>query len=225
MRYIIILLLFLSITGTSQAQDANTININATAKVMVPADEIAFQINLNAEAETPQEAYDLHKEREKVLVELLKKHDIEEKNINFEPIAISRIHNAQYSSSGKDVIRTRQTVTLSLDDFHIYEEIQVTLIASQFDEFSGNFMSSETERGEEQALQQALRTAREKANTIAQETGVTISGIKNISYSYNQSGPRPLMERSAMKSSDSLMDFAQAVSISANVSVTYNFEE
>ena len=223
MRVLLLAISLLLSTAVAHAQ--NVININASAKVVVPADQISFSINLNAEAENPQEAYDLHKKREQVLVELLKKHDIKEEDINFEPISISRINRSQYSNSSKDVVRTTQNVTLSLDDFDTYEQIQLTLIESDFDEFNGNFMSSEAERGEEQALQQALTTAREKAATIAQATGLSISGIKNISYSYNQSGPRPLMERSAMKASDSLMDFAQTVSVSANVSVTYNFQQ
>ena len=223
MRVLLLAISLLLSTAVAHAQ--NVININASAKVVVPADQISFSINLNAEAENPQEAYDLHKKREQVLVELLKKHDIKEEDINFEPISISRINRSQYSNSSKDVVRTTQNVTLSLDDFDVYEQIQLTLIGNDFDEFNGNFMSSEAERGEEQALQQALTTAREKAATIAEATGLSISGIKDISYSYNQNGPRPLMERSAMKASDSLMDFAQTVSVSANVSVTYNFEQ
>jgi len=223
MRVLLLAISLLLSTAVAHAQ--NVININASAKVVVPADQISFSINLNAEAENPQEAYDLHKKREQVLVELLKKHNIKEEDINFEPISISRINRSQYSNSSKDAVRTTQNVTLSLDDFDVYEQIQLTLIGNDFDEFNGNFMSSEAERGEEQALQQALTTAREKATTIAEATGLSISGIKDISYSYNQNGPRPLMERSAMKASDSLMDFAQTVSVSANVSVTYNFEQ
>lgn len=225
MRYFIILISFICLTGTSQAQDSNTLNINANAEVFVPADKIAFHINLNAEAETPQEAYNLHKKREKVLVDLLKKHDINEKNIDFEPISISRTNESRYNNSDKESIHTRQTVTVSLDDFGLYEKIQLTLIANNFDEFSGNFMSSETKKGENEALKKALQLAREKANIIAGESGLTITGIKNISYSYNQGGPQPMMEMTARKSSGSLMEFNQTLSITANISVTYHFEE
>jgi len=219
MRYLILCISLFITVGSTVAQ--NTINISATSKVLVPADEIAFQININAEGDTPQQAYDLHKEREQVLVKLLKKHNIKEENINFEPISISRVTNSQYGGERQDFVRTRQSVTLSLDDFDLYEEIQLTLIENDFDEFSGNFRSSETESGENEALKKALKIAREKANIIANETGLSISGIKDISYSYNQNGPRPMMEMAYQKSSDSLMEFNQTVSISANVSITY----
>ncbi|MEL7834178.1 SIMPL domain-containing protein [Fodinibius sp. Rm-B-1B1-1] len=223
MRTLTLFISLFLITTIAQAQ--NEISINATAQVAVPADEIAFQINLNAEAETSQEAYDLHKKREKVLVELLKEHDIKEENIDFEPISINKSYSDQYSRDQKEVIQTSQMVVLTLSDFDIYEQIQITLISNDFDEFSGNFMSSESEKGEEEALKKALNMARDKAELIAQESGVTITGIKNINYSYHHRPPQPMMEMSARKSSDSLLEFDQSVSVSANVSVVYTFEQ
>jgi uncharacterized protein YggE len=223
MRYLIILISFISVTGVSQAQ--NVISVNASAEVLIPADKISFRITLNAEEETPQEAYDLHKERENVLTDLLKKHEINEKNINFEPILITKRYNNRRPENGQKGIITRQTVILSLDNFDKYEEMQVTLIENGFDEFSGNFMSSEFKKGETEALTNALKTAREKADIIARETGLTIRGIKDINYSYNQDPPRPMMEARASSDSGSLMEFDQSVSVSASVSVSYHFEE
>ena len=220
------LTLFLSLfifTATAQAQ--NEISINAGAEVMVPADKIAFQINLNAEGDTPQEAYNLHKEREKVLVRQLKKYDIKDEDLNFEPISINKTYNNSYGNKEEKRIKTRQNVILTLDNFDIYEQIQITLIENNFDQFSGNFMSSESKQGEDKALKKALKLAREKAEIIAQETGLTISGIKNINYSYSSRPPRPTMEMTASKAADgNLLEFDQSVSVSANVSVTYKFE-
>lgn len=223
MRYFIILISFIFTTGVLQAQ--NIISINASAEVSIPADRIAFNITLNAEGETPQKAYNLHKEREKVLVELLKKHDIREENIDFEPISITKRYNNHPPSNEKQRVITRQRVILSLDDFELYEKIQITLIENGFDEFSGNFLSSESKKGEDEALKKALKTAREKADIIARETGLTIDGIKEINYSYNQDSPRPMMEMRATSDSGSLMEFDQSVSVSASVSVSYNITE
>ncbi|NIT56840.1 MAG: DUF541 domain-containing protein [Aliifodinibius sp.] len=223
MRALIFLLTLFIFTTSGQAQ--NEISINAAAQVLVPADKIAFQINLNAEGDTPQEAYDLHKKREKVLVRQLKKHNIEDKDLNFEPISINKTYNGSYRNEKNKRIKTRQRVTLTLDDFDIYEQIQITLIENSFDEFSGNFTSSESEKGENEALKQALNIAREKAETIATETGVTITGIQNISHSYSSRPPRPMMEMTASRAPDSsLLEFDQTVSVSANVSVTYKFK-
>lgn len=224
MRTLSLFLVLFLFTGATQAQE-NTISINSSASVEIPADRIAFHINLNAEAATPREAFDLHKEREEVLLELLKKHQIEEENINFEPIAISRtnVHREDQESR----IRTRQSVILKLSDFDRYEEIQVALIESGYDEFNGNFVSSEAESGKDEALKEALKTAREKAELIAKESNLQLDGIQSIDFSYNQSPPRPLMEMAAFqqdRSESSLIsEYGQSVSVSADVSVKYSF--
>lgn len=225
MRYFIILLSFVFATGTLQAQ--NVISINASAEVLVPADEISFHITLNAEAETPQEAYELHKEREKVLVDLLKEYRIPERRIKFDPISITR-RNTNRSSNPNDEkvqILTRQNVSLALDDFDIYEKIQIALIDNDFNQFSGNFTSSESEKAKDEALREALKTAREKADIIAREMGLSISGTEEINYSHNVDPPQPMMEMRATDGSDNLMEFDQSVGVSASVSVSYKFEE
>lgn len=225
MRYFIILLFFLFVTGTSQAQ--NVISVNASAEVLVPADEIFFHIILNAEAETPQEAHELHKERESVLVDLLEEHRIQERNIDFDPISITRrdFNRPPNQNDENDRVITRQRVTLALDNFEVYEKIQIALIDNGFDEFRGNFESSESKRAEDEALREALKTAREKADIIARETGLAISGIEEINYSHSQEPPRPMMEMRGVGGPDNLMDFEQSVSITASVSVSYKIRE
>jgi len=225
MRVLTFLFALLACSGPLQAQ--HEISINASSEVMVPADKIAFQINLNAEASTPQEAYDLHKEREKVLVNQLKKFDIKDEEINFEPITINKRYDNSYPKKEDKRIQTRQQVVVTLDDFDIYEKIQITLIENNFDEFSGNFLSSESKEGEDKALKKALKIAREKAEIIAGETGLTISGINNINYSYSQRPPRPMsMDMMRAQSAESnLLQFDQTVSVSASVSVTYTFKK
>lgn len=222
-----VLTLFISLFIFSTSAFAQQeISINAAAEVQVPADKIIFQINLNAEGDNPQETYELHKEREKVLVEQLKKHDIKEEDLKFDPISINKTYNGNRHTNQEKRIQTRQSVTLTLDDFDIYEEIQITLIENDFDEFSGSFTSSKSKKGEDEALKKALQQAREKAELIAEESGVTIKGIKNINHSASSGPPRPMMEMTASKASDgNLLEFDQSVSVSANVSVVYNFEE
>lgn len=224
MRTLTLCLAFFLFAGSTQAQE-DVISINSSASIEIPADRIAFNINLNAEADTPRKAYDLHQEREEVLLELLNKHKIEEENIDLEPISISRTNTQREDQEPR--IRTRQRVLLTLSDFDLYEEIQIALIDSGYDEFNGNFISSESESGKDEALKQALRTARDKAELIAEESGLQLSSIKSIDFSYNQSPPRPMMEIAAYQRDQSksslVSEYAQTVSVSADVSVQYSF--
>ena len=225
MRRLTLLLSLILFTGVAHAQQKQkkTISINASATVEVPADQIAFNININAEADNPQQTYSLHKEREQVLLDLLKKHDIKEENIDFEPIGITRVNRR---NEQKDQVRTSQSVTLTFSEFEKYEEIQVTLIENNYDNFNGNFMSSEMDTGKDEALKKALKTARTKAEIIAQESGLTLTDIQNINFSYHQRPPRPMDLMSGyakMESSSMVSEYDQSVSVSAQISVNYGF--
>lgn len=222
------LVLFLSLfvyIGSAQAQE-NAISINSASSVDIPADRIAFNINLNAEANTPQEAYDMHQKREKVLLDLLKEHQIKEENINFQPISISRVRT--HPEGQENRIRTRQDILLTLSDFDVYEIIQIALIDNGFDDFNGTFTSSETDKGKDQALKQALEIARKKAELIARESDLHITSIKSIDFSYNHSPPRPMqLEAAAFRdqaNSSLVSEYGQTVSVSANISLKYNFK-
>lgn len=219
-----ILLLILTLAAFIPTADAQVISVNASATVPIPANQINFHITINAEGKTSAEVYDLHKKREKVLVTLLTKHQIKEKNINFEPISITKTDNNRFANSREELIVSRQNVVLSLNDFDIYEQIQITLIENDFDEFNASFTSTETKEGETEALKKALNLAREKANIIAENTGLSITGIKEINYSYNHNPPHPRMEMQLAASPDNLLEFDQTVSVSASVSITYTIQ-
>lgn len=224
-------LVFFGVNGTTFAQQNSerTITINMSASELLPADLIIFNININAEADTPQEAFEIHKEREAVLAELLKEFDIEEDDIKYEPIRMNKRHrNNSYGNKDESQITvTNQSVSVTFSDFSIYEKIQVSLIENDFDSFNGQFSSSEISEGKEQALISAIEAAKEKAEIIAKTSGVKLGPVQNIHYSDHQIGfPRRSdgMEMRAMSADASMMDFAQTVSVTANVNISYFIE-
>ncbi|MFH5832883.1 SIMPL domain-containing protein [Halalkalibaculum sp. DA3122] len=229
MRYLLILLSFYFIVPPAPAQQPqdNIISVTASGEVELPADIIQFNINLNAEADTPQKAYELHKEREKVLVDLLDRYEVNEDQIRFQPISIQKRYTDEYVPGGererKEIFQTKQQVSLALRDFEIYEQIQVTLIEHSFDQFSGNFLSSDQQQGEDEALRQAMRKAQNKVDIIAEEAGVVLGDIKSINYHESQYYPGQRMESMAMKAADSpsLMQYEQTVILEASVTIQY----
>lgn len=229
MRHLFGLSLFIFGMGcTTQAQQQTTnkekISINMTASELIEADLIIFNININAEGNTPRSAFDLHKERETVLANLLKKFDIKEQNIRFQPIRISK----RYTNNGKSQLsQTNQQVSVTFSDFDIYEDIQLTLIENNFDNFSGNFSSSKLEQGKEKALLAAIENSKERAQLIAKASGITLGSIVNISYSDYTVTPSRNFARSemmVMDTSSSMMDFAQTISVTANISIEFSID-
>ncbi|MDR8390532.1 SIMPL domain-containing protein [Aliifodinibius sp. S!AR15-10] len=229
MRYLLTLFSFFLIATISNAQQQqeHVVSITTSGEVELPADIIQFNINLNAEQDTPQKAYDLHKKREKVLVKLLDKYDVAEENIRFQPISINKGYTDEFrAGQGREripVYRTNQQVSLTLKNFDVYEKIQVTLIENGFDQFNGNFLSSDQTKGEDDALRQAIKEAKNKADIIAKEADLKLGGIKSINYQESQMYPRQQMETMAMRSADSqsLMKYDQTVILKASVTMEF----
>lgn len=224
MRISSLFIFFLLISLSINAQDNGYITITSEGSVELPADIIRFNVNLNAEGDTPQKAYNLHKQREGALVKLLDKYEINEEDIHFEPISISKSGRVARHSDEDPTYQTRQVVSLTLRDFDIYEEMQVTLIEENFDNFSGNFMSTDEESGKDRALRRAIQTAKEKAQIIAKEAGIKLGSITGIDYSHSQYRPVYAQSRDLAISEGSggqLMKFDQVVTITANISINF----
>ncbi len=198
-----------------------SISINMSASELLPADLIIFNININAEGDSPREAFEIHKKRESVLADLLKKFDIDEEDINFQPVQISK----RYSNNGRNMIpQTNQQVSVSFNDFKIYEEIQVRLIENGFDSFNASFSSSKLESGKLKALESAIASAKERAQLIAKASGVKLGSVINISYSDYQVTPfraKSTMDMEQVVVSSSMMDFDQTVSVTANINIEF----
>lgn len=221
----ICLTLFLSTALTNavyaQSNNPHTLNITTTAEVQLPANLIQFNINLNAEADTPQEAYNKQKELETVLVSLLKKYDIDEKDIRFQPISINEIRDRTEDGLVK-TYRTRQMVHVTFSNFDIYEEIQIALINNGFDDFSGNFMSTEKESGMKNALRKAIDKAEATAKLMADQADAVLGKVVHMAYSQHTVRPyRVEMKSVAMDAAGGLLQYNQVVVVSATVSMEF----
>lgn len=223
-------LLFFGISCTTLAQQPvseRTITINMSASELLPADLIIFNVTINAEGETPQEAFDLHRERESILAGLLKDLNIREENIDFEPIRMNRrqVNGNRYNNQEPQyVTNTNQSVSITFNDFEMYERIQLTLIENDFDTFNGQFSSTKIAEGKEKALISAIEASRERAELIAQTSGVEVGDIYTINYSDHQvSIPRKVnsMEMMSMAADATMMDFAQTVEVRSNINISY----
>ena len=220
MKHLSIAILFIFGLGcATNAQhlinDQKKISINMTATEAVEADLIIFNININAEGKNPRDAFTLHKERETVLADLLMKYNITEEDINYQPIRI----NKRYTNNGKT-----QLVSVTFSDFDIYDEIQLTLIENNFDNFNGSFSSTKLAQGKENALISAIEAAKQRAQLIAKTSGVELGGVITISYSDYTVTPYKRAESSrlmSMDASSSMMDFSQTISVTANISIEF----
>lgn len=221
----LILMLFVGCKATAQpmhpTQNEQIITISTSATELLPADQIIFNITINAEEESPQLAFNRHKEMETELASMLKEMDIDETNIRFQPVRISK----SYRNDRKDQYsQTNQQVQVTFSDFALYEELQIALINTGFNSFNASFSSSKIAEGKNTALKKAIETAKEKASIIAQSAGVRLGGIKSISYGDFSVQPFQELRTSAdfsLAKAPSLMDFEQTVAVTANISIEF----
>jgi uncharacterized protein YggE len=224
-------LLFFGISCTTLAQQPiseRTITINMSASELLPADLIVFNVNINAEGKTPKEAFELHRERESLLAELLSELSIKEENIDYEPVRMNRrqINGNRYNNEAPEYITsTNQSVSITFEDFSIYEDIQLTLIENGFDSFNGKFSSSNIAEGKEKALISAIEASKERAELIAKTSGVELGPVSTIDHSDHYIGiPRTTansMEMMSISRDASMMDFSQTVEVRASINIRY----
>ena len=205
----------------SQNSTERTISISMTASELLPADLITFNVTINAEANTPQDGFAIHQERESVLARLLKKHDIKESDIHFQPVSMRKRYN-----NDRDNYRTTtsQQVSVSFSDFSNFEVIQMSLIEHGFDQFNGSFSSTKMSEGKDAALVTAIEAARQKAELIAKTSGDSLGKVKSITYGdYVVSSRMMNMEFDGMMEMkrSSMMEFDQSVKVSANISMVF----
>ncbi|MEX1011768.1 MAG: SIMPL domain-containing protein [Balneolaceae bacterium] len=194
--------------------------VQATAQVDVPADRVQLQIQMTVTDNTPQRTFELHKEREQALVQLIEEQDIDPSTLRFQPVTIHQVR-----SQGTNEYRTQQRVSLTLEDFDLYEEIQVYLIRNGFDNFSGQFASSKQSEGEREALNLAIKSAREKADQIADALDLKVVRVHSVEHRSAPSTGNIAVEAALMRSdSGSLMEFEQTIRIESSVEISFTMQ-
>lgn len=215
-----LILLLLSGLGPIQAQQLQ-VSVEATGEVSLPADLVSLQIQVTVSDSTPQVVFQRHQELEEHLGSLIRNQQIDSSHLYFQPMNISSAWNRE----NELFYTSRQQVRLTLDDISRYERIQVYLIENGFDNFSGQFGTSEVKHGESEALKNAMERARQKAEVIASSIDKSIQQVLAVEHGTPPDIFQPNVEAAMYRAdSSSLMEFSQEVVIRSTVKVVYILE-
>lgn len=223
------LFLFLSTFFNAQAQmnthshsaDYKYITISAIGEAVVPADFAVLSINIGVSNPDAERAFELHKERESYLANLLSEMELPDENISYQPISI----RPDRQRDGAIHTATNQSIRLELDDFDQLSELQVQLISNEFDNFSGSLASSHIEEGNREALKQAVENARADAELLADAAGNELGEVLWIEHTADR-GYRPAatFESTQFRTADygpSLGDFSQTITVQKNIQIRF----
>jgi len=223
-----ILLFFIAI-GTAHTQAISTsgglagnyITISSTGEAVVPADIAILSITIGVSNPDAERAFELHKEREAYLANLLTEMDFSDDKIRYEPISI----RPERQRDGAVHTATNQRIRLELEDFEQLSELQVELISNEFDNFSGSLASTQIERANRQALRQAVSNARADAELLADAAGKSIDQVLWIDHSSDRGYRQPVtFETAQLRSADygpSLGDFSQTITVQKNIQIRF----
>lgn len=223
--FLFVIFLSSPIGVSAQSSDYDSrISVDAVGEVQIAADLIHFRVNITQFKKDAREAFEIHKEQEQYLTELLLEEGIADSNITANPISIS--HISRYNNTGESGYETQQQVLISLDDVTQFESMQIKLIENGFTNFSGSFASTQIEEASDEALRKAVHEAREKAEILAEAAGKTITDVLTINY--NSARPYAARAESVQMAFDvsggSLLQFERTIPVRENVSVQFRIE-
>lgn len=215
---------FMNLSAQPAADDAR-ITVDATGEVLVPTDRIHFQVNITQFKQDAREAFQLHKEQERYLTELLLEEGIEDINITANPISIN--HVRRYGNTEQSGYETQQQVMIVLADVDQFETMQIKLIEHGFTNFSGSFSAENLDDASDEALQKAVEEARRKAELLAEAAGKEIADVVTINYHTS----RPYASRSGNiemaaydAGSGSLLQFERTIPVRESVSMQFRID-
>lgn len=222
----------ISFTQIAEARQQTTpsggdtyISVSATGEAIVPADMAILSVNVSITNEDAEHAFNLHKEREEFLAELLSSLELDDDQISYQPISI----RPNRQRDGSTQTSTSQTVTMELTDFEQLSSVQVELISNGFDNFSGSLASSRMEEGSEEALKNAVENARNDAGILAMASGKSLGDVQNIEYASDRVyRPAALTETVRLQSADygpSLGDFSQTITVQKRIQIRFELSE
>lgn len=226
MKFILVTTLLISAACTTVAQTAqsdpdteSTILIDATGMATANANLIHFHITLNRFHENAGTAFEEHKKLERYLTDFLLEKGIDDERIQANPVRIS-----PRSYSNERGFETNQRVSIQLSDITEFERMQVDLINNGFDNFSGSFGSTGEREAGEQALENAVREARRKAEILAAAAGKKLGSVLNIEHTstyrpaYRDSGA---LAMSAVANDGGMLQFQTTIPVSENVRIRF----
>lgn len=220
----IFLMLPLAESVAQSMDDDSRITVDAVGEVQIPADLIHFRVNITQFNQDARKAFEVHKEQEKYLTDLLLEEGIADSNITANPISISHIR--RYENTSESGYESQQQVLISLDDVSQFESMQIKLIENGFTNFSGSFASSNLEEASDKALTKAVEEARGKAQILAMAAGKEITDVLTINY--HSARPYAARAESVQMAFDasggSLLQFERTIPVRENVSVQFRIE-
>jgi uncharacterized protein len=209
----------------------NRIVVLGTSTVKAPADQIRFYVTLESiDSTNIDKVYQKHQAQEQKLVKLLQDLNLPSSDITYSLFSVNKGQN--YVDRKRVSYYTgRQNVVFTINSLDNLYTIQARLINEGFSNFSSTFTSTQIKQRQAEALENAVSTAKEKAEVLARVAGRNIKRIVKVS---DTEETDPVIKTSSAVSlyeivdtgygASNLMNFQQTIPVTASVKVVFELK-
>ena len=223
-------LVFMLTAGAVMAE--TKITVGGTGDVRVSADTAVISLGVNARDKDVLKAQQKVNETIAAIRTALIGKGAKEENINTEMINIYALYDYQNDQEQLSAYNASSTLAIKVTDMESVGALIDAAFAAGANTLNGiSFSASDTEEAKTEAMQKAVADAKQKAEILADASGLKITGIEVISedgvYSYeNNIGniyDRKMDIAEAAADSETVVQAAKLI-ISASVSITFSAE-
>lgn len=216
--------------SSSAQRLVDTISVNGTATVTAVPDEAVITVSVETDGATPAAALDANSKQAQAVVDRLKAEGVPEEAIDTQNVTVYplRTYNPETGEESLSGYRAQNTVTVTLTDI-----AQVgTILAAATEAGGTNVMGPEWRLADDsatvqQALQEAVADARQKAEVLAAAANVSVGDVLVI----NESGVTtpPVVYEEALRAADATAAGVPPISpkeleVVGSVNVTYRIQ-
>ncbi|WP_409432269.1 SIMPL domain-containing protein [Litorimonas sp. RW-G-Af-16] len=211
-------------SGTTYITSANTaaqINVSATGQVDVAPDRAIVTAGVFTQDKTARGAMMANATMMTAVYEELEAAGIARKNITTSQLSLQpRMNYANRQAPKIDGYNARNTVTVKTDDIEQVGPLLDALVSAGVNNINGvQFTVKDPKSARDKARTDAIREAREKAESMAEAAGVDLGALTNLNESGGGYTPQPVM---MMARSDSAMGGTPMSQGEQTISVTVN---
>jgi len=224
------LVLLIALTGCQQ-QEGNTINVDGNAEITVEPDEAEVWAGVSIVKENAEDAQNEVNKAMEVIVTGLKQAGINDNDIETERLSLYE-ERTWTQDEGSKVIGWRASQTLKVKTTEMGKvgtivDIAVNNGANQINNINFGLSEAKEQEFKQQALAEATKNAKSKAETIADSLDVKLGKIKSVSESSFRYAPYAVALEA--KAAGDMVEEAEAavvmprdVTVTAQISLVYN---
>jgi uncharacterized protein YggE len=183
---------------SNTATTTNTVTFSGEGKVLAKPDIAITSFSIVTEAKTSKAAQDDNSVKSKAVTDALAGLGIADKDIQTSGYNIYPQYDYTLNKSVLKGYQVNQTITVKVRDLTKTDDVLAAVVAAGANQVNSfQYTIENPEQLQEQARQQAITDAKQRASVLEDQLGIRLGRIVNFSEDNNGYAPRPMMMDSA----------------------------